>query len=132
MLERVELLEPLFAALKSPSTDTKVNALSTIATLTATESGRDRLRVAGGLVALIDVLLSAMGEKLQEVTCEVLASMCDDKTDDWRQMAQNGATFALVGMLSSRSPSLQGAALTLLALLCAHDECRDQVAGAEA
>jgi len=96
MLERVELLEPLLAALKSPSTDTKVNALSTIATLTATESGRDRLRVAGGLVALIDVLLSATGEKLQEVTCEVLASMCDDKTDDWRQMAQNGATFALV------------------------------------
>ena len=46
MLERVELLEPLLAALKSPSTDTKVNALSTIATLTATESGRDRLRVA--------------------------------------------------------------------------------------
>ena len=58
--------------------------------------------------------------------------MCDDKTDDWRQMAQNGATFALVGMLSSRAPSLQGAALTLLALLCAHDECRDQVARAEA
>ena len=88
--------------------------------------------MAGGLVALIDVLLSATGEKLQEVTCEVLASMCDDKTDDWRQMAQNGATFALVGMLSSRAPSLQGAALTLLAVLCAHDECRDQVAGAEA
>ena len=109
-----------------------MNALSTIATLTASESGRDRLRVAGGLVALIDVLLSATGEKLQEVTCEVLASMCDDKTDDWRQMAQNGATFALVGMLSSRAPSLQGAALTLLALLCAHDECRDQVARAEA
>ena len=48
----------------------------------------------------------------------MLASLCDDQTDDWRQMAQNGANFALVGMLSSRSPSLQGAALTLLALLC--------------
>ena len=50
----------------------------------------------------------------------MLASLCDDQTDDWRQMAQNGANFALVGMLSSRSPSLQGAALTLLALLCAN------------
>ena len=130
MMERVDLLEPLLSALKSSSTDTKVNAVATIATLTVNESGRDKLRRSGGLVALIDVLLSATGEKLQEVTCEVLANMCEDQTDDWRQMAQNGATFALVGMLSSRTQSLQEAALTLLAILCSHDECRDQVADA--
>jgi hypothetical protein len=117
MMERVDLLEPLLSALKSSSTDTKVNAVATIATLTVNESGRDKLRRSGGLVALIDVLLSATGEKLQEVTCEVLANMCEDQTDDWRQMAQNGATFALVGMLSSRTQSLQEAALTLLAIL---------------
>ena len=57
--------------------------------------------------------------------------MYDHRTDVWRQLTRNGATVALVGMLSSRSPSLQGAALTLLALLCAHDECRDQVLNAD-
>ena len=64
--------------------------VSTIGTLTLTEPGRDKLRRSGGLVALIDVLLSATSEKLQEVTCQVLANMCEDATDDWRQMAENG------------------------------------------
>ena len=130
LLGKVDLLEPLLSALKSSSTETKINAVSTIGTLTLTEPGRANLRRSGGLVALIDVLLSATSEKLQEVTCQVLANMCEDATDDWRQMAENGATFALVGMLQGSNVALQEAALTLLAMLCGHDSCRDQVADA--
>jgi len=123
-----ELMQPLLSALRSSDNDAKTSAMTTLAALTVTEAGRAQLRAANGLAVLLDVLLSTSSEVLQEATCQVLANLCEDQTDEWRQLVQNGAIFSLVPMLGSRNVTLQESALTLLALLCAHPEVRDQVA----
>ena len=129
-LQEGELLEPLLNSLQGSSSDGKVSAVTALVGLTATEAGRAQLRSAGGLDALIDVLLTGGGNTLIEGTCQVLANLCEDNTDDWRKLLQNGAVFSLTALLGSSSSSLQEAVLTLLAMLCAHNECREQVADA--
>jgi len=94
-----------------------------------------QLREAGGLVKLLDVLLSttptgAHGVELWESTSSALANLCDDDGDDWKQMSQAGAVFAVAAQLGTAHVALQEALLTLLAILCAHAECRDQATDA--
>jgi len=129
-LQQGELLEPLMKALQGSSSDGKISAVTALVGLTTTEAGRAQLRSAGGLDMLIDVLLTGGNHKLVEGTCQVLANLCEDNTDDWKRLLQNGAVFSLTSMIGSSSTSLQEAVLTLLAMLCAHNECREQVADA--
>ena len=58
LLGRAEFMSPLVAALRAGGSDTKTNAATTLASLTSTEAGRSQLRAAGGVGALVDVLLS--------------------------------------------------------------------------
>ena len=122
------MLEPLLDVLKTKNFESRTSAMATISALTATKTGRSQLRAARGLTPLLDVLLSASGDELQDATVQVLANLLEDQTDDWKQLLQNGAVFSLVGMLSGSGASLQENALTLLAMLCSHAECREQVA----
>ena len=48
------------------------------------------MRAASGLLVLLDMLLSASDEALQEATCLVLANLCEDGPDDWKPLLQNG------------------------------------------
>ena len=50
------------------------------------------------------------GNTLIEATCQVLANLCEDNTDDWRRLLQNGAVFSLTNMVGNSSTSLQEAA----------------------
>lgn len=52
------MLSPLLSALRSKKTELKAKAASALSTLTYTIPGRVSLREAGGLDALLDVLLS--------------------------------------------------------------------------
>ena len=137
-LEEANVLGPLLTTLRSSkgSSDTKAKAVSALVALTASVQGRVQLREAGGLAALLDVLLAdgrgPPHAELWEATCSVLANLCDDDSDDWRELSQSGAVFALAANLSTSSHALQEALLTLLAILCSHPECRDQCADANA
>mmetsp|Transcript_73043 Transcript_73043/g.121940 ORF Transcript_73043/g.121940 Transcript_73043/m.121940 type:complete len:1878 (+) Transcript_73043:80-5713(+) len=122
------LVEPLLSVVRSSNSEAKSNAVGAISSLTVVESGRHQVRAAGGLGVLLDVLLSTTVEAVQDATCQVLANMCEDQTDDWRQLLQSGAVFPLVSMMSSTNTSLQENALTLLAMLGSHTECCDQLA----
>ena len=125
-------MSPLVAALRAGGSDTKTNAATTLASLTSTEAGRSQLRAAGGVGALVDVLLSDGAAALHEAVCTVFANLCDDNTDDWKLLLQSGAIFSLVPMLNTPSPGLQQEALTLLAMLSSRGECREQIADANA
>ena len=125
-------MSPLVAALRAGGSDTKTNAATTLASLTPTEAGRSQLRAAGGVGALVDVLLSDGAAALHEAVCTVFANLCDDNTDDWKLLLQSGAIFSLVPMLNTPSPGLQQEALTLLAMLSSRGECREQIADANA
>lgn len=128
LLQQKSLLEPLLGALRKGGPETKTSAMRAIAALTATDSGRAQLRAANGLPHLLNVLLADSVDELQEATCQVLANLCEDQTDDWQQLLQNGAIFSLLAMLSTSNSALQQVVLELLAMLCFHGECRDQVA----
>jgi hypothetical protein len=138
LLESANVLGPLLSALRSSKTELKAKACSALTSLTSTLPGRLQLREAGGLGALMEVLLNGgsvgssggAAAELLEQACVVLANMCDSEGDDWREISQAGGVFALTGMIGSSRPSLQEASLTLLALLCSHNECRDQLADA--
>eukprot|EP00962_Isochrysis_galbana_P050614 scaffold21997_cov45-Isochrysis_galbana.AAC.1 len=96
MLQDQPLLESLLSAVRSNDVKTKTTATSTLAAITSSVSGRSQLRAAGGLLVLLDVLLSAANEALQEACCLVLANLCEDGGEDWKQMLQAGAVFTLV------------------------------------
>jgi hypothetical protein len=96
MLQDQALLDSLLSAVRSTDVKTKTTATSTLAALTSSPAGRTQLRASGGLLLILDVLLSAVNEPLQEACCLVLANLCEDGGDDWRQMLQAGAVFTLV------------------------------------
>jgi hypothetical protein len=96
LLQDEKLLDALLTPVRSAHVPTKTTATFTLSTLTASSSGRAQLRAAGGLILLLDVLMSASNEGLQEACCLVLANMCEDGGDDWKQMLQAGAVFTLV------------------------------------
>ena len=136
-MEDANALSPLLANLRGSKPELVAKAATALVSLTASLTGRAQLRAANGLSAVLDVLMggAAVGSANPEVceaVCNVLANLCDDEGDDWREMAQAGAVFALCGQLSSSHPQLHEAVLTLLAMLCAHPECRDQAADANA
>ena len=97
ILEEANVLGPLLATLRSSKgSDTKAKAASALVALTSTIQGRVQLREAGGLAALLDVLLDARGPphaELWEPVCSVLSNLCDDDSDDWKQLSQSGAVF---------------------------------------
>lgn len=137
LLEDANVLSPLVSGLSSRQTDFRVKAANALAAVSSTQMGRAQLRGKGGLGALLEVLVGGGLQshnshhiELLEAVCSTLANLCDDDGNDWREIAQAGAVFALAAQLTTSSPSLQESLLTLLALLCAHPECRDQVADA--
>ena len=135
ILEEANVLGPLLTTLRgSKSSELKAKAASALVALTSTIQGRVQLREAGGLAALLDVLLDSRSvhAELWESVCSVLANLCDDEADDWRELSQNGAVFTLAAQLGTSNTNLQEALLTLLAILCSHPECRDQAADANA
>ena len=129
LLERASLLAPLLGVLrKGADSETRTSAMRAVAALSAAEAGRDELRSIGGLATLLDVVLSGPSDELQEATCQVLANLCEDQTDDWRQLLRSGAVFSLLSSLPSSNLALQQVVLELLAMLSFHNECREQIA----
>ena len=96
LLQDQDLLEALLSVVRSVDSRTKASATQTLSALTSKDSGREQLRAANGLLLLLDVLLSASHEPLQENICIILANLCEDNGDDWKQMLQNGAVFSVV------------------------------------
>ena len=133
--ESADALPPLLSVLRASRPEIGAKAAAALVALTTSIEGRVQLREAGGLVKLLDVLLSttptgAHGVELWESTSSALANLCDDDGDDWKQMSQAGAVFAVAAQLGTAHVALQEALLTLLAILCAHAECRDQATDA--
>jgi len=137
LVESADLLSPLLSALRGSKPELKKKAAVAILALTASIEGRVQLREAGGLNDLLDVLLSstpntAQGAELWESITAVLANLCDDDGDDWWHVSQAGVVFSLAAQMGTSHGGLQEALLTLLAILCSHVECRDQVIDANA
>ena len=134
LFEGTNCLAPLLTALRGSKSDLKLKAATSLVALTSSLTGRVQLREAGGLSALLDILLAGgpVNAELWEGVCTVLANLCDDDGNDWRELSQAGAVFALAAQMSTSNVALQESVLTLLAILCAHPECRDQCADASA
>ena len=131
LLSQSEVLSPLLRSLRSSNSELKAKACAALVALTSSSSGREQLRAAGGIDPLLEVLLAGGGApELWENVCTVLANLLDDDTDEWKRISQAGAVFSLAAQLGTSSLPLQESILTLLALLCAHPECREQAADA--
>ena len=128
------ITRPLLRALAGHRPEARRAAAAALAALTGSHEGRAQLRGAGGLGACVDLLTggAALPADTLEPLCAALANLCDDDGDDWRTLAQAGGVFSLCAALGASAPAVQEALLTLLALLCAHAECRDQAADAGA